>query len=152
MRTFESSEKAPRVHKCARTMEFLETLIIIKLRLLKCQLSSRIIFSAKLALGMVRRTFHDNSSPSFCNHPVSGSRRPPQLDLRLDGESPFSGQDRGLTADVRLSTILPAIMLERWHHSSVSYSTQVQLAPQSSKLGPWREIHIQGYCTAQPSD
>ena len=42
---------------------------------------------------------------------------------------------KGLTADVRLSTILPAIMLERWHHSSVSYSTQVQLAPQSSKLG-----------------
>ena len=116
-------------------MEFLETLLIIELRLLKCQLSSRIIFSTKLVLGMVQRTFHDNSSPSFCNHPVSGSRRPPQLDLRLDGESPFSGQDRGLTADVRLSTILPAIMLERWHHSSVSYSTQVQLAPQSSKLG-----------------
>ena len=83
---------------------------------------------------------------------VSGSRGPPQLDLRLDGESPFSGQDRGLTADVRLSTILPAIMLERWHHSSVSYSTQIQLAPQSSKLGPWREIHIQGYSTAEPSD
>ena len=49
------------------------------------------------------------------------------------------------TADVRLSTILPAIMLERWHHSSVSYSTQIQLAPQSSKLGSWLEIHIQGY-------
>ena len=111
-------------------------------------MSSRLIFSTELVLGMVRRTFHDNSSPSFCNHPVSGSRGPPQLDLRLDGESPFSGQDRGLTADVRLSTILPAIMLERWHHSSVSYSTQIQLAPQSSKLGPWREIHIQGYCTA----
>ena len=24
----------------------------------------------KLVLGMVRRTFHDNSSPSFCNHPA----------------------------------------------------------------------------------
>ena len=59
---------------------------------------------------------------------------------------------KGLTADVRLSTILPAIMLERWHHSSVSYSTQIQLAPQSSKLGPRREIHIQGYCTAEPND
>ena len=30
---------------------------------------------------------------------------------------------------------LTSSMLERWHHSSVNYSTQVQLAPQSSKLG-----------------
>ena len=74
---------------------------------------------------------------------VSGSRGPPQLDLRLDGESPFSGQDRGLTADVRLSTILPAIMLERWHHSSVSYPTQIQLVQQSSKLGPLAQVSHQ---------
>ena len=70
---------------------------------------------------------------------VSRARGPPRPDtghrvfVRLAG--------KGLTADVRLSTILPAIMLERWHHSSVSYSTQVH-------LGCWLEIHIQGYCTA----
>ena len=79
---------------------------------------------------------------------ISGSRGPPRPDTGQRVLVRRSG--KGLTADVRLSTILPAIMLERWHHSSASYSTQIQLAPQSSKLGSWLEIHIQGYCIAEP--
>ena len=65
---------------------------------------------------------------------VSGSRGPPQLDLRLDGESRSATGPGSYRR--RASVDHPAcIMLERWHHSSVNYSTQVQLAPQSSKLG-----------------
>ena len=117
-----AQKRHPRVHKCARTMEFLDTLIIINLKVLKCQLSSPIIFSAKLVLGMVRRS-------SF---PVRADRPNWTSDWTA---SPRSAAGPG-SYRRRASVDHPAcIMLERWHHSSVNYSTQIQLAPQSSKLG-----------------
>ena len=104
--------------------------------MLKCQLSSPIIFSAKLVLGMVRRS-------SF---PVRADRPNWTSDWTA---SPRSAAGPG-SYRRRASVDHPAcIMLERWHHSSVNYSTQIQLAPQSSKLAVRIRIHIQGYRFAE---
>ena len=76
----------------------------------------------KLVLGMVRRS-------SF---PVRADRPNWTSDWTA---SPRSAAGPG-SYRRRASVDHPAcIMLERWHHSSVNYSTQIQLAPQSSKLG-----------------
>ena len=109
-----AQKRHPRVHKCARTMEFLDTLIIINLKVLKCQLSSPIIFSAKslcLAWSGAARFRFARTAPTG---PPTGRRVP----VRLLGQ--------GLTADVRLSTIRPASC------SSVGTTAQSITPPKSN--------------------
>ena len=83
---------------------------------------------------------------------VGWSSFPNRADLQDRTASPRSAAGPGSYRRPASVEHPACIMLKRWHHSSVSDSTQVQLAPQSSKLGSWLEIHIQGYCTAEPRD
>ena len=69
--------------------------------------------------------------------------------MAVDVEWRLGGQDPEGETDTVWTRISRSDALLAWARPA---STQVQLAPQSSKLGPWREIHIQGYCTAEPSD
>ena len=66
-------------------------------------------------------------------------------------QSPARRLGQGLTADVRLSTIRPASC------STLASQLSQSLHPSPTRtavLKAWlvREIHIQGYCTAEPGD